>query len=416
MKKKIIFNPDKIYVPEPIESVRNGNQEDVTILQDSSIIINGKSIDSIVSTASISGRYEVDEIVDATGMIITPGFIDSHTHLAYCGERSEEFVLRARGAKYIDLLKSGNGILKTVRDTRACSTDQIVTQSARRLLNHIGNGVTTVEVKTGYGLDLKNEGKLLDVMDIMKSHLPVHIVKTLLPLHAMPPDKTKEEYVKESTEVILPELYKRADFVDSFCDDGAFTKEETFNFFKRASELGMALRIHADEIKDVGALELADKFLLKSVDHLLHTSTENMERIKGKDIVATILPGTAFSLGEKYVDSREWINRHIPVAVASDISPLNPVTDIKFHGNLAIRNCSMSPEALLNGLTTIPAHSLGLDGVKGNLNHGADADLLIISAGEMRDMFYDWTNTQVTVIQEGKVLDMKKIMRKSIKP
>ncbi|MCI2413586.1 MAG: hypothetical protein MPI47_09730, partial [Cuniculiplasma sp.] len=98
MKKKIIFNPDKIYVPEPIESVRNGNQEDVTILQDSSIIINGKSIDSIVSTASISGRYEVDEIVDATGMIITPGFIDSHTHLAYCGERSEEFVLRARGA------------------------------------------------------------------------------------------------------------------------------------------------------------------------------------------------------------------------------------------------------------------------------------------------------------------------------
>ncbi len=416
MKNKVIFNPDKIYVPEPIGSVRNGNQENVTIFQDSSIMLNGKHIDSIVSTGSISGRNEGYEIIDATGMIVTPGFVDSHTHLAYCGERSEEFVLRAMGTKYIDLLKSGNGILKTVRDTRACSTEQIVMQSTKRLLNHIENGVTTIEVKTGYGLDLENERKLLDAMDIMASNLPVHIVKTLLPLHAMPPDRKKDEYVRESTEIILPELYKRADFVDSFCDEGAFTKEETSIFFRKAAELGIGLRIHADEISDVGALELTDEFPVKSADHLLHTSSENMERVKGKDLVATILPGTAFSLGEKYVDSREWTNRHIPVAVASDISPLNPVTDIKFHGNLAIRNCHMSAEELFNGLTTIPAHSLGLDGVKGNLHHGADADLLIISARDIRDIFYDWANTQITIIQGGRIMDMKKFMRKSIKP
>ena len=142
---------------------------------------------------------------------------------------------------------------------------------------------------------------------------------------------------------------------------------------------------------------------------------ESMDRIAGRDVVATILPGTAFSLGEKFVDSRKWMERHIPIAVASDISPLNPVTDIKFHGNLAIRNCSMSPEALLNGITSVPAHSLGLGENKGNIKSGMDADLLIVSANEIRDIFYDWANVEMAIIKEGEVLDMKEIKGKSIK-
>ena len=415
MKKTLIYNPEKIYIPESIESIKRGNQDDVQVIQDSSILLNGKSIESVASTKAVSGRLSEYKVIDAEGKIITPGFVDSHTHLVYGGGRSEEFILRSKGAKYIDLIKSGNGILKTVRDTRETELGQIVSQSEKRLVNHMKNGVTTVEIKTGYGLDLQNEKKLLDAMDIMQNDLKANIIKTLLPLHAVPPELNREEYVKESIGSILPHLYKRADFVDSFCDEGVFTPEDTSKFFSRAMELGMKIRLHADEIKDIGALKLVDSFPLKSVDHLLHTPMESMDRIAGRDVVATILPGTAFSLGEKFVDSRKWMERHIPVAVASDISPLNPITDIKFHGNLAIRNCSMSPEALLNGITSVPAHSLGLGKIKGNIKSGMGADLLIVSANEIRDIFYDWANVEMAIIKEGKVLGMKEIKGKSIK-
>ena len=416
VREKIIYNPEKIYIPETIENIRKGNQGSVDVLQDKSIVIRNNRILSIINTGTLRNNPDNYTYIDTSGKIVTPGFVDSHTHMVYAGDRSEEFEMRSRGIKYIDLMKSGNGILKTVRDTRKASEGEITFQSLKRAIKHMINGVTTMEIKSGYGLDLINEGKMLDVMDRLQGTIPARIVKTLLPLHAVPPDSDRESYVRKSCNEILPALQERVDFVDSFCDEGAFTLSDTEKVFSKAVEAGKKLRLHADEIGDIGALGLLREFSISSVDHLLHSSASGMDNAMYRDVVATILPGTAFSLGENYARAGEWIERHVPVAVASDISPLSPVVDIKFHGNLAIRHCGMTTDELFNGLTTVPAHSLGLVRNKGNIGPGYDADLLIIETGALRNVFYDWANIQLTTVIGGNVLDVKKIMRKSIKP
>ncbi len=416
MKDLLIFNPERIFLPFTYDEISAESQNNLHLMQDLSIVVKNGSVHKLKNTRSVQNNLSDYRVVDATGKSVTPGFVDSHTHLVYAGQRSEEFEMRARGTTYLELLESGNGINRTVRETRNCSPHELTHQSLQRLMNHVSNGVTTVEIKTGYGLELKSEDKMLRTMESMEKISGIKIIKTLLPLHAVPPDTNRNDYLELAENQILPALYERADFVDSFCDTGAFSVEETEHFFHSSTKYGLPYRLHADEIDRIGALGLSKKFKISSVDHLLHSTLEDIISSHSSGTIPTVLPGTAFSLGEKYAEAGNWIRDGIPVGVASDISPLSPVCDMKFHGNLAIRFCGMTPNAVFNGMTSIAAHSLGIDNVKGNLREGMDADMLISDIRDVRDMFYNWSNVKFTVISKGRLVNTKKIMAKSIIP
>lgn len=414
MKDLLIYNPKKIFLPCRYEDIPSYGQNTVHCLQDQSIVISRGKVREFRKTSSLQGHLQDFKVLDSSRKSITPGFVDTHTHMVYGGNRSEEFELRARGTTYLQLLESGNGINRTVRDTRSSSLNELLQSSMQRLATHISNGVTTVEIKTGYGLRLDAEERMLRVMEIMEKFSGIKIMKTLLSLHAIPTDRERKEYLQEAEKDILFKLGKRVDFVDSFCDQGAFSPEETEHFFQAASKLRIPARLHADEIRNIGALRLTEKFKIRSVDHLLHSSAEEIKLANGHGAIPTILPGTAFSLGEKYADAGSWIKEGIPVGVASDVSPLSPVTDMKFHGNLAVRFCGMSPNEVFNGMTTVGSSSLGLDGRKGSLEVGMDADMLISDVDDVRDLYYNWSNVKFTVLSKGRIINMKKIMTKSI--
>ncbi len=408
MKRTLVLNPVRIFNPLPLDRIIKDSQDEIEILEDMSVVIENGKIRELINSGRAEREMGDYNIIDCSGKAILPGYVDSHTHLVYSGDRSEEFEMRSRGVSYLELLQSGNGILRTLESTRKASLSQLVNQSMKRLKRHLENGTTTMEIKTGYGLDYKNEKKMLDAMYKLEKLTRVKIVKTLLPLHAVPKDQGRNEYLELCQDRIIPDLWKRSDFIDSFCDNGAFTVEETRNFFRECMKYGRKFRLHADELENIGASLLTEEFPIISIDHLLHSKMRDIKRAFKNGAIPTILPGTALSLGENYPRVDEWLNEGIPVGVASDISPLSPVPDMKFHGFLAIKYCGMTPKEAFNGMTSISSHSLDLDKKKGQIAAGFDADILISDVKEVRDTFYNWANTEFTVILNGQVHDFKK--------
>ncbi len=403
----VIDNLKRIYTAGKNTPLSGSMQGALSITRNRSIYVSGGIIHGIYESGE---RFSGAERIDGSGLIAIPGFIDSHTHMLYGGNRSREFELRAGGMTYLDLLKSGNGILKTVRDTRASPEIDLFTETAARLESFMRNGVTAVEMKSGYGLEFESEKKMINTMEILEKAYDIKILKTLLPLHAMPPESNRREYLSESNNM-LSRLKGTFDFTDAFCDSGAFDVEEVGEYFSHAQEEKIPLRLHADEIEDIGATELCDKFPIRSVDHLLKTKEKGMEAVRRSGAVATILPSTAFSLGEKYADGRKWIEYGVPVAIASDHSPLNPVTNMQFVGNLSIRFCHLTVEETLNAMTANAAYSLGVQRKKGAIEEKMDADIVFYRADELRDIFYLWDTLKPSmVIRGGKIVYSDKNM------
>lgn len=404
----VIDNLKRIYTAGKNTLLSGSMQGALSITRNRSIHVSGGIISGIYHSGT---RFPGAERIDGSGLIAIPGFIDSHTHMLYGGNRSQEFELRAGGMTYLDLLKSGNGILKTVRDTRASPEIDLFTETAARLESFMRNGVTAVEMKSGYGLEFESEKKMINTMEILEKAYGIKILKTLLPLHAMPPESNRSEYLSESNNM-LSRLKGTFDFTDAFCDSGAFDVKEVGEYFSHAQEEKIPLRLHADEIDDIGATELCDKFPIRSVDHLLKTKEKGMEAVRRSGAVATILPSTAFSLGEKYADGRKWIEYGVPVAIASDHSPLNPVTNMQFVGNLSIRYCHLTVEETLNAMTANAAYSLGVHRSKGAIKEKMDADMVFYRADELRDIFYLWDTLKPSmVIRGGKIVYSDNNMR-----
>ena len=397
----IIENVKRIYTAGKKGPLSGSMQGALSISGNRSIHISGGIIQGIYESGTgVPGA----ERIDGSGLIAIPGFIDSHTHMLYGGNRSREFELRAGGMTYLDLLKSGNGILKTVRDTRASPEIDLFSETAVRLESFMRNGVTAVEMKSGYGLELESEKRMISTMKMLEKAYDIRILKTFLPLHALPPESGRREYLEESVKM-LSQLKGTFDFTDAFCDSGAFDVNEVGEYFSHAQKDKIPLRLHADEIDDIGATGLCDKFPIRSVDHLLKTQEKGMESVRRSGAVATILPSTAFSLGEKYADGRKWIEHGVPVAVASDHSPLNPVTNMQFVGNLAIRFCHLTVEETLNAMTANAAYSLDIQDKKGAIEEKMDADIVLYRADELRDIFYLWdTLKPYIVIRGGKIV------------
>lgn len=380
----------------------------IRIRKDSVILVRDGKISEIAdSTRSelLKTKYN-PEIIDAKGNLVMPGLIDSHTHAVYGGTREEEFYMKARGKSYLEILTSGNGIYRTVEHTRNSTIDQIFSQSLARIYDAINFGTTSMEIKTGYGLDLETETKMLDVINRISAIGIMNIIPTFLPLHAIPKGSTENSYVHEVIEKILPKFKGKTAFVDCFCDRGAFSAGVTDEFFRAAESMNIPLRMHADELGDIGCLDLCDKHRIRSVDHLLFTGDSGIEKIRKSGSVATFLPITAFNISDgRYPDIGRFIEAGVPIAIATDSSPVSYNTSLFFAVYLAIRFCKISVEEALNAITVNAAYSLGIQEYAGSIEPGKRADLIILDVDDYRKIPYEYGSRLVnTVINNGEIV------------
>ncbi|BAB60524.1 imidazolonepropionase [Thermoplasma volcanium GSS1] len=373
-------------------------QSELDFIENATIYIeNGK-------IAKITREHSSDAgDLDAEGSIVIPGLVDSHTHIIFGGNRSQEFYQRASGYTYSEILRSGNGIYKTVRDTANSSADEIFTQSMKRIADAVSHGTTTIELKTGYGLYEKEERKLLDVARKISNSGLVSTVLTYL-MHVLPEGESEEAYEKYS-EKILSSFRNYISFADVFCDEGAFSPNAAKAFLKFADNLGLGLKIHANEINNIGCVKACSGLNVKSFDHMIHANAEDVETIRSIGSAITLLPLTVFALDESYPDARVFIDSGVPVIIASDISPLNYNANLIFAMHLAVKYSSMKPEEALTATTINAASSLGLGEKKGTVEEGKDADIVIIDVDDYTEIPYEYgINTVKKVFHNGSLV------------
>ena len=389
---KVFYNPKFIVTTKASEPFRGKDQDQMEISYEQSIIEENGIIKSIVSNR-VADSYIRDnktEVIDCSDMGILPGFVDPHTHILYSGNRTEEFYQRIRGESYLDILKKGNGILKTVRDTRGKTSYQILEDSMSRIRQEIRNGVTCMEVKSGYGLDLNTEKAILQAAVMLKTMDIIDVITTYLGMHSIPPELDGDHYTDFVIEKVLPEISKMADFGDCFCDEGAFSPEQTDKFFDACDRFGIKIRVHSDEISNLGCLKLSSKHRIISADHLLKTDINGIETMRRNGVIATLLPITAFSLNEKFANARNFIDRDVPVALGTDCSPLSPIPNMLFAIHLAVKNCGMTCNEAINSATINSAASLGLLHRMGTIEPGKKANFSIFNINDPSELPYRW--------------------------
>lgn len=340
-----------------------------------------------------AGGYSIDAFgrLDAAGGFVTPGLIDAHTHLLFAGTREAEWQLRARGAGYLEVLAAGGGILSTVAATRAASDEELLTGGRRRLAAMLASGTTTVEAKSGYALDTAGELRLLDLADRLGREGPIQIVPTFLGAHAVPaeyrdrPDGTAA-YASSVIDDQLPAVARQriARFCDVFCERGVFSAEQSRRILMAARELGLATRLHADELVPSGGAELAAEIGCLSADHLAAPSDAGIEALAraaaaGTPVVATLLPATSWFLGKHhFAPARPLIDAGVPVALATDLNPgTSPTLSLPLVMSIACLELGLTPAEALSAVTINAAHSLGLGAHIGSIEPGKQADLVV---------------------------------------
>jgi imidazolonepropionase len=357
--------------------------------------------------------------LDAAGGCVTPGLIDCHTHLLFGGSREDELVLRQRGAGYLEILQAGGGILSTVAATRASSADDLAEHGRRWLAEMLRHGATTVEAKSGYGLDLPTELRLLDVAHQLGEEGPIDVLPTWLGAHAVPPElrgrpEAAEAYTRQLIDEQLPGVAAqgRARFADVFCEEGVFSADQSRRILEAAARLGLGLRLHADELAPSGGAELAAELGALSADHLARPSGEGLAALasaaaEGHPVVATLLPATTwFLMHDDYAPARELIERGVPVALATDFNPgTSPTASLPLVMTIACLELKLSPAEALAAVTVNAAHALGLGEDRGSLEAGRLADLVVWRVPTHRQIPY-WVGADLVaaVVKNGRVV------------
>ena len=399
MTSILLKNLKQIVSPMDLSSQNSGpEQSKLSVITDSSILIENDKIKEIGDI-----HQSADRSIDCGDLIALPGFIDSHTHIVYSGSRYEEFYQKIEGMSYLEILRSGNGIGRTVRETEAASYEKILLETAARVKDASSHGTTTIEMKTGYSSTVEGESKMLSVMESISNTNTVRVMKTLLPLHSVSMGKTTGEHVDFVIEKEIPKLLNRADFVDSFCDAGAFSPEDTARLFSAVAP--KPLRLHADEIQNIGCLSLSDRFRISSADHLLKIDSEGYNKLSRNKVTANLLPITAFALNEKYPSGRKFVDSGIPVSISSDSSPLTRNQNMQFAIYLAVRFCGLTIEEAINSATINAAHSLGISDLTGSIKAGKEADLILLKLSDYREIPYEYASNPVSMtIKGGKII------------
>lgn len=347
--------------------------------------------------AQMFGRQTLRDAarVDARGHAVLPGFVDSHTHFVFAGDRAEEFQLRHAGVSYEELTRQGRGILTTVHETRAASEARLLELGRARLRSFAAHGTTTVEGKTGYGLDTPTELQLLHVLDELASEpgLP-RIVPTFLGAHSFPPEyrgtsASRDRYVALIIEEMLPRFTSLARFCDVFCERGAFSVDEARRVLERARSLGYGLKVHANQLGSTGGARLAAELGAVSADHLDYASDEDLEALREAGTVATLLPGCSFSLSIAYPSARRLYDHGLEVALATDFNPGTSYSEnMQMMIALAVSAMGMSLDEALVAATRGGAHALAMDDEVGSLEVGKRCDFTVLSVADERELAY----------------------------
>lgn len=360
-----------------------------SIVSDGAIAVDRGRIVDIGKTGELESRFESDETLDVTGKIVTPGLIDCHTHLIFAGSREQELDMRLSGMSYMDILRSGGGILKTMYATREASKERLVEEGKKVLDSMMLNGTTTVEAKSGYGLTVEHETKmLLAAKDLSKQH-PLDIVPTFLGAHAFPPEykDAPDEYVRVVATQMIPQIAREglAEFCDVFCDKGVFSVEQARNILVAGIEHGLRPKIHVDEFANIGGAKLAIELQAVSAEHLLHSSSDDLTQLSRAGVIPVFLPAASLTLMEdRFADAVTLLKNGLPFALASDFNPSCPTESLQFVLALSCY-CMKTPiiEAL-RALTLTAAKAIRRSHDVGSLEPGKKADLVIFDVADYR--------------------------------
>ncbi|ELZ20278.1 imidazolonepropionase [Halosimplex carlsbadense 2-9-1] len=391
-----------------------GSDDPAGIVENGAIAVVDGAVAAVGPTDEVTREYPPENAaheVDASGRAVIPGYVDSHTHACFAGDRSDEFEAKLRGTTYGELLANGGGIHRTVRATRAAGDDELLGNLLDHLDVMLTHGTTTVEVKSGYGLDTETELRMLDVVDRADDRHPVDVIPTFMGAHAVPRDYegsgdpvSDDDYVDRVVDEQLPAVADQgiAEFCDVFCDEGAFTVDQSRRVLRAGAECGLTPKVHAEELAHRGGAKLAAEVGAASADHLLHATDEDVAALVEAGVAPVLLPGTAFGLGADYADARAMVEAGAPVAVATDFNPNCHSQSMGFASALACVEMGLTPaEALVagtrNGARALDRPDLGV------VREGAPADLVVLDAPSHVHVPYSYgINRVATVLKDGR--------------
>ncbi|WP_250673474.1 imidazolonepropionase [Paraclostridium ghonii] len=350
------------------------------------------------------------EIKDAGGKLVTPGLIDAHTHLVHGGSRENEFAKKLAGVPYLEILKSGGGILSTVKSTKKSTFKELYDKAHKSLDRMLELGVTTVEAKSGYGLELDTEIKQLKVASKLSENHPIDLVSTFLGAHAIPVEykDNSDEFIEILMNEMMPKVKELnlAEFCDVFCEDAVFDIEQTRKIFIKAKELGYKLKIHADEIVSLGGAELSAEVGCISADHLMAASDEGITSMAKNGVIANILPGTSFNLNKNYANARKMIDSGVAISLSSDYNPGScPSENLQFVMQLGCLGLKMTPNEVLSAVTINAACAIDRQNEIGSIEVGKKADLVIFDAPNVEYLMYHFgINHTDCVYKDGELV------------
>ncbi|MBM4157547.1 MAG: imidazolonepropionase [Ignavibacteria bacterium] len=351
---------------------------------------------------------EISEI-DCSKKTVLPGFVDCHTHFVFSGSRANEYEMRISGKTYEQIAKSGGGISATVNSVRKTALKKLKEITERRLTNFLKYGTTTIEGKSGYGLDLSNEIKMLKVInDLNKNNIyGLDLIPTFLGAHSIPAERTKKDYIEYIIREMIPAVSKKqlAVFIDVFCERNYFSAEETEKILFEGKNFGLLPKLHTDQFYSTGGIEAAINTACVSVDHLEVINDKDINKLRDKNIVAVMLPGVSYFLDIKYAPARKLIEKNVPVALATDFNPGSCMTEnMQIIMSLASLKLKMTAEEIINSVTINPAFALQMQNKTGSIQQGKQADLIIFDFDSYKELIYHFgVNQLLTVMKKGKV-------------
>ena len=392
---------------------------DIGMVKDGAIAIKNGFVIEVGTSADLLSRNESGNLLDAEGRVVMPGFVECHTHIVYGGNRLDEFELRIQGADYLEILAAGGGILNTVSKTRHSSLEELVMTGKKRLSKLIRNGVTTCEIKTGYGLDLETEMRMLDAILRIADESDIDVIPTFMPAHAVPPEYKERsgEFVNLICDVMLPEVAKRYDlkrdpagiFVDVFCEKNAFDLEQSERILKTAKALGFGIKAHVDEFTNLGGARMAIGLGAVSIDHLDAISDEEIQLLARSSTVGVVTPTVNLNFGShEFADARKLIDGGCALAISTDFNPgSSPCPSPLAAMAIASRYQKLMPAETIVAATINAAHATGVGARCGSIEEGKFADLVIYDCEDHRELVYEFGHSRiVNVMKKGRLLDV----------
>lgn len=386
--------------------------KDAGIINDGYVFIKDNIIEEVGSGEDFK-KYlnEADTVIDGTGKTVTPGLVDSHTHIIYAGSREMELPLKLQNVSYIEILNAGGGILSTVENTRAASKDELIEGAKKRLDLMLLHGTTTVESKSGYALNFKDEIKMLEVNKDLNEKHPMDIVSTYLGAHAIPKEfkGNREEYMQLMLDKVIPYVKGNnlAEFIDCFCEEGVFSVEESRKVLSAGKKMGLKVKMHADEVEPIGGAELAGELKAVSSEHLVAASDEGIKAMAENGVVAVLLPTTSFYLMlGKFARARKMIEEGVTVALATDCNPgTSPTESLQTTMTFACFGLKMLPEEIINAMTINAACAVSREKEIGSIEKGKKADITVFNAKNLNYLIYHFgVNAVDKVIKNGSIV------------